>query len=29
LGAVNTQPTPETAPYTLIRRKINEIIDAP
>lgn len=29
LGAVNTQPTPETAPYTLIRKKINEIIDAP
>jgi CubicO group peptidase (beta-lactamase class C family) len=29
LGAVNTQPTPETAPYTLIRRKINEIIDTP
>lgn len=29
LGVVNTQPTPETAPYTLIRKKINEIIDAP
>ncbi|SFF49474.1 serine hydrolase domain-containing protein [Thermoflexibacter ruber] len=29
LGAVNTQPTAETAPYTLIRKKINEIIDAP
>jgi CubicO group peptidase (beta-lactamase class C family) len=29
LGAVNTQPTPQSAPYTLIRNKINEIIDAP
>jgi len=29
LGAVNTQPTAETAPYTLIRRKVNEILDAP
>lgn len=28
LGKVNTQPTPQTAPYTLIRNKINEIIDA-
>jgi CubicO group peptidase (beta-lactamase class C family) len=27
LGSVNTQPTPETAPYTLIRKKIADIIN--
>jgi CubicO group peptidase (beta-lactamase class C family) len=27
LSAVNTMPTPETAPYTLLRKKINEILD--
>jgi CubicO group peptidase (beta-lactamase class C family) len=27
LGSVNTQPTAETAPYTLIRRKVAEIMD--
>jgi CubicO group peptidase (beta-lactamase class C family) len=27
LGAVNTQPSPETAPYTVLRKKIAEIMD--
>jgi len=28
-GKVNTQPSPETAPYTLIRNEINKILDKP